>query len=225
VQIRRTIAHLRHTGQLAHTVVAFTSDNGYYLGEHRKRTGKVNLHEPSLRVPLLVVGPGVPHGRRYDPVTTVDLAPTLAAYAGATMPGTDGRSLLPLVADGDRGWDRAVVTEGTMGFGRYAEQFGLGRSPLDTRGLRLGRWKLTRYATGETELYDLAGDPLELTNLAEVPSYAGTLRQLMKLYDRYHDCRGEGCRVALPARWRLSTGEARRVTREQGRATRLYFEG
>ena len=71
------------------------------------------------------------------------------------MKGADGTSLLPLISGGDQGWDRAVVTEGMMGFGRYGEMFELGRSPLDTRGLRLGRWKLTRYSTGETELYDL----------------------------------------------------------------------
>ena len=106
MQIRDTLAHLRRTGQLKHTVVAFTSDNGYYLGEHRKRSGKINLHEPSLRVPLLIAGPGVPHGRRYDPVTTVDLAPTFAAYAGTTMSGADGTSILPLIRHGDDGWRR-----------------------------------------------------------------------------------------------------------------------
>ncbi len=223
VQIRQTLAHLRTLHQLEDTVIAFTSDNGYYLGEHLKRTGKVNLHEPSLRVPLLVVGPGVPHGRRYDPVTTVDLAPTLAAYAGTAMRGADGTSLLPLITDGDQGWSRAVVTEGMMGFGRYGEEFQLGRLPLDTRGLRLGRWKLTRYSTGETELYDLASDPLELDNLAKIPAYADTVRRLDGLYDRYHDCRGEECRVALPAEWRLSPAEARRLTRHQQRVTQRYF--
>ena len=151
----------------------FTSDNGYYLGEHLKRTGKVNLHEPSLRVPLLVVGPGVPHGRRYDPVTTVDLAPTFAAYAGTTMQGADGTSLLPTISGGDQGWSRAVVTEGMMGFGRYAERFGLGRSPLDTRGLRLGRWKLTRYSTGR----DRALRPADRPAGAEQPRQGHDVRR------------------------------------------------
>ena len=80
----------------------FTSDNGYYLGERRKRQGKVNLHEPSLRVPLIVVGRGVPRGRRYDPVTTVDLAPTLAAYAGVRMSKVDAFDLTKLIEQGDR---------------------------------------------------------------------------------------------------------------------------
>ena len=151
----------------------FTSDNGYYLGEHRKRQGKINLHEPSIRVPLIIAGPGVPKGRRYDPVTTVDMAPTLASYAGVRMPGADGISLDRLIEKGDSGWDRAVVTEGMMsGDAPYNTQHRLGPSPLNTRGLRLGRWKITRYSTGETELYDLKTDPLELNNLARVPRYA-----------------------------------------------------
>ena len=114
VQIGRTISRLSRSGQLANTVIVFTSDNGYYLGEHRKRQGKTNLQEPSLRVPLIVAGPGVPRGRRYDPVSTVDLAPTLAAYAGVRMPKADGIDLTQLIEQGDSGWDRPVVTEAML---------------------------------------------------------------------------------------------------------------
>ncbi len=110
-----------------------------------------------------------------------------------------------------------------MGFGRYAEKYKLGRSPLDTRGLRLGRWKLTRYSTGEVELYDLLTDPMELNNLNRDPAYDATVRRMKGLYARYHDCRGEQCRVALPAKWRLSPDESRRLTVHQQRATNRYF--
>ena len=118
VQIGRTISRLSASGQLANTVIVFTSDNGYYLGEHRKRQGKINLHEPSLRVPLIIAGPGVPAGRRYDPVTTVDLAPTLAAYAGAdaradgTRPRAAHREGRPRL--GPRGRDRGDDAGGSV---------------------------------------------------------------------------------------------------------------
>ena len=222
-QVGSTISELTRTGQLANTVIMFTSDNGYYLGEHRKRQGKINLHEPSLRVPLVVAGPGVPTGRRFDPVSTVDLAPTLAAYAGVKMPGADGRSLNRLITKGDQGWDRPVVTEGMMPEGRYATLHRLGPSPLNTRGLRLGRWKITRYSTGEVELYDLVDDPLELRNLSRVEKYADVLADLRRLYRDYADCAGKACSADLPAKYRVSAAESRRITLAQQRATRTFF--
>lgn len=225
VQIGQTISRLSASGQLANTVIMFTSDNGYYLGEHRKRQGKINLHEPSLRVPLVIAGPGVPKGRRYDPVTTVDLAPTLASYAGTRMPRVDGVDLHGLIEHGDRGWDRAVVTEGMMPEEWYAGKHRLGPSPLNTRGLRLGRWKLTRYSTGESELYDLKTDPLELMNLARLPRYAGVLADLRTLFARYRDCRGRECRVPIPHQWRLTAAESRRLTTHELRATTRFFAG
>jgi N-acetylglucosamine-6-sulfatase len=223
VQIGHTISRLSQSGQLANTVIMFTSDNGYYLGEHRKRQGKINLHEPSLRVPLIIAGPGVPTGRRYDPVSTVDMAPTLAAYAGVRMPRADGIDLTRVIKKGDDGWDRVVVTEGMMSEGRYAELHRLGPTPLNTRGLRLGRWKITRYSTGEVELYDLKNDPLELRNLSRVPKYAEVLADLKKLYLRYSDCQRKECRADLPKAWRLTADEERQITRNEIQETNRYF--
>ncbi|HET7350388.1 MAG TPA: sulfatase [Marmoricola sp.] len=225
VHIGRTISTLSRTGQLPNTVILLTSDNGYYLGEHRKRQGKINLHEPSLRVPLIIAGPGVPRGHRYDPVTTVDLAPTIAAYAGTRMRRPDGIDLRPVITGGDRGWDRPVVTEGMMPEVGYAAGTRLGPSVLNTRGLRLGRWKLTRYSTGESELYDLHTDPLELNNLARRPAHATTLRQMKRLWRRYADCRGAECVATVPAKYRVTARASRVITERQKEITRRYYGG
>ncbi len=112
-EVGRLVADLKRRDEWRDTVFVFTSDNGFFLGEHRKRTGKSFAHEPSLRVPLLLTGPGIRTGEtRYDPVTTVDLTATLLDVAGAAPPGPqDGRSVWPTVIGGDRGWDRPVLTE------------------------------------------------------------------------------------------------------------------
>ncbi|WP_205475279.1 sulfatase [Nocardioides sp. SYSU D00038] len=224
-RLGRMLRALRASGRLSSTLVVLTSDNGYYLGEHRKRQGKINLHEPSIRVPLLMAGAGVPRGRRYDPVTTVDLATTLAAWAGTGLKRADGVDLRPLLRDGDRGWRRPVVLEGLMPEGRYvraARRPGWGRR-LDTIGVRLGRWKLVRYSTGEGELYDLARDPLELRNLYRKPGAKQVRRQLVKVWRRASACRAAGCRVLLPAELQVDAAEVRRITLAQQRAERRHF--
>ncbi len=112
-QVARTIRTLRETGQLDNTYVVFTSDNGYFLGEHRMRQGKILPYEPSLRVPLMIRGPGIPAGQvRSDPFTMIDFAPTILAAAGIRAPASvDGESLLEVARSGDRGWNRGILTE------------------------------------------------------------------------------------------------------------------
>ena len=92
LEIGRLIETLRETGTLDRTVLMFTSDNGYFLGEHRRVCCKTLPYEPALRVPFLVTGPGVPHGVRFDPVKTPDLAATILDLADADAPHlADGR--------------------------------------------------------------------------------------------------------------------------------------
>ncbi|MGO4255560.1 sulfatase family protein [Marmoricola sp. RAF53] len=225
-EIGKTLATLRKTGQYDRTVLAFTSDNGYYLGEHRKRQGKIELHEPSLRVPFLISGPGIPHGRRYDPITTVDLAPTFSAFAGiGRMPKADGVDLTPVITGGDRGWDRPVVTEGRMGNYPTTDFHGPWNSQLNTRGIRLGRWKLTEYSTDEKELYDLERDPLELQNLAADPAYADVLARMQRVWLRYKDCAGAACSAPLPADLRTSVAETRQITEHETDRVAEYYGG
>ena len=83
------------------TYTFFTSDNGYYLGNHRQVLGKVAPYEEEFRVTMIVRGPGVPAGKtREQLAVNIDLAPTWAALAGAKAPDfVDGRSLVSLLGD------------------------------------------------------------------------------------------------------------------------------
>ena len=207
-QVRRTIEALAASGELEETLVLFTSDNGYFLGEQRMRQGKVWPHEPSLRIPLLVRGPGIPAGRtRTDAFTSVDFAPTIASLAGVE-PGLvpDGQSLLQVARRGDVGADRAVLTEtGPQGNAqRNTDETG---APLvdgatrDVRfllGVRTRRYLYVDVATGEHELYDVLADPQEYDNLAGDPAYASREALLADLLQQLRTCRDAGCRPPVP---------------------------
>lgn len=227
VQVAQTVRYLRRSGQLHNTIIMFTSDNGYYLGEHRKRQHKTTLHEPSLRVPLVMTGPGIPHGRRYDPIATVDMAPTIAALAGVAggMPHADGVNMVPVIRHGDRGWRRPVVTEARMNSSRYLQATGTRTfdSQLDIRGLRLGRWKLTMYSTGEKELYDLAHDPLEMHSLQDDPHDARILHRLERVWRSYANCAGSACSRPLPRDLQLSPAQEKQITDREYRRTTDYY--
>ena len=99
--VGRIVAELKRQGELADTLIVFTSDNGLFFGEHRILTGKVRHYEPASRVPLVMRGPGVRPGTRVgEPVMNVDLATNLLEAAGADPPDPLDwkRSLLPLAA-------------------------------------------------------------------------------------------------------------------------------
>ena len=218
-QVRRIVRTVEAAGELDDTVFVFTSDNGYFLGEHRRRSGKVFPHEPSLRVPLMIAGPGVTPGRRYEPAQTVDVTATLANLAGATrhMPtALDGRSLVRILAGRDRGWRFPVLTEAWMN----GIVGGLPRHPAfsDERnhiGIRTSQFKYLRYATGETELYDLDRDPGEHRNLATSLRYVAELRALDRVWRQVKDCAADSCQVLLPDSLRRGPRATRRATEQQ----------
>jgi len=197
VEFGRIVRRLKDTGQFHDTLIMFTSDNGYYTGEHRQRLGKIKPHEPVIHVPLLVAGPEVPHGVRYAPVTTFDLTATILDIAGSTLRGMDGESKAGLLYGADRGWSYPMLTEGLLkDVHGPAKGFGSGLTEI---GIRTGRYKYVRYANGDRELYDLATDPLELESRIDEPGYGTVQRDLDRLWWEYKDCRGEACRAPLPA--------------------------
>lgn len=218
--IGRMIQTLKQTGQLANTTIVFTSDNGYFLGEQGKPEGKTLPYEPSLRVPLLMRGPGIPQGEvRTDPFLSTDFAPTFADIAGATVTGkVDGQSMLDVIRLGDEtageSWSRTVLTETTPTKAvtqalSHQDPIGLQTKKLlrgKVTGLRTPQYLYTEWKSEpwdwepgiERELYDIRKDPDQYDNLALDPEYADVVAELHKVLERARKCAGQSCRAPLP---------------------------
>lgn len=201
----RIVRKLRRTGEFERTVLVFTSDNGYLLGEHRFMSGKILPHEPSLRVPLLVAGPGIEQGRRFAPAATFDVTATILDIAGAApQRAGDGESLWPALSGPDRDWVRPILTQGYFpGLSRKVEDF----PTLDEIGIRTGRYKFIRWASDQVEFYDLAVDPNELHSRHNDPAYAELRARFEDLWETYARCRADECRVPLPEDLRTTPEE------------------
>ncbi len=115
--IASIVQTLAADGQLDNTYLLFTSDNGYFNGEHRIRQGKYLPHEPSSHVPLMIRGPGIPAGSVSDElVSNVDIASTVAEAAGvAPALPQDGRSMLPFARQAGLRSARPILLEGDTG--------------------------------------------------------------------------------------------------------------
>ncbi len=178
--VGRVMRALEERGLADNTLVLFTSDNGYYLGEHMLGD-KRSAYEPSMRVPLLARFPGVvPAGSVADDlVLNIDIAPTLVDAARADVPGfMQGRSLLPLFTGGAQSWrddflyefwylpyDKRKWRDGDPG---HAGVIATHDTPT-IAAVRTRTHKLITYRGRPefTELYDLVADPLEVDNLAD----------------------------------------------------------
>ncbi|MGH3347383.1 MAG: sulfatase family protein [Nocardioides sp.] len=224
-QVRRLVRVLKATGEWKSTVLMFTSDNGAFLGEHRKRMGKVLGHEPSLRVPFLVTGPRMrgrgEHGRhRFDPITTVDVAATIVDLADARPPlRADGVSRLGTMRRGDRGWTTPVLHEALHTGGRRGGAFDDVRTAI---GVRTSRYSMLLYRNGH-ELYDLVRDPAENRNRWHAEAYRPVRRALLRVWWAIKDCRAEECQAALPELLAADAAGTRRHTRKYWRGIdRIY---
>jgi iduronate 2-sulfatase len=177
---------LDRLGLRDNTIVVFTSDHGYQLGEHGLWQ-KQSLFEESARVPLIIAGPGVaqPGSVAAAPVGLIDLYPTLAELCGVKPPEVmQGQSLAPLLRDATvtgRGWALTQVVRGG-GFKRFGASPSVGDDVPRFFGysLRTERWRYTEWDEGKEgrELYDHDADPKEITNLAEDPGRAALVGEL-----------------------------------------------
>jgi arylsulfatase A-like enzyme/Flp pilus assembly protein TadD len=162
-QVGRLLAALGSLKR-ADPIVVVVGDHGESLGEHGEPGHGMLLYEGAVRIPLVVAGPGVPHGQRDDPVSLVDVAPTVLARAGiAALADIDGHDLL----GGHPSAEREVY--GETEYPRLA-----GWAPLSM--LVNARWKLLDAST--PELYDLARDAGESSNVApERPDALAAMQQ------------------------------------------------
>jgi arylsulfatase A-like enzyme len=202
--VRAIVAELRTQGALPNTYLLFTSDNGFLLGEHSVPTGKMLPYEPSTRVPLLMRGPGIrPRSTSLEPVSNIDLAPTILQVAGARRTGgapVDGRSLVRFIQNPRLRTDRVLLHEtGGLRATSTAPEEDTGAVPVRTirtyRAVRTDRWLYVSYRSGERELYDLLYDPFQLRSRHDDPRYAATRRVLAAELQRLATCRGRDCRL------------------------------
>jgi arylsulfatase A-like enzyme len=193
--VQNVVSTLAATGELNNTVLMFTSDNGFFHGEHRVPRGKVRLYEPSIRVPLLIRAPGIPKGvHRGQPVSNVDLAPTILDFARATAGRVqDGMSLVPLMKDRRDYPGRALDEEAFFNTSDPTED--PEDPPLNYVGVRTDRYLYAQHGSGEQELYDLRADPFELQNQTGNPVYAPAQAALRSLLSGEARCAGKTCRV------------------------------
>jgi uncharacterized sulfatase len=168
-QVGRVLDALDRLGLADRTIVVFTSDHGYHLYDHGLWQ-KQSLFERAARVPLIVAAPGkAGNGRRTGALSElVDLYPTLADLAGLPAPAyLEGASLAPVLADPARTVKDAAFTQ-------------VRRGEAHGYTIRTDRWRYTSWDEGRQgeQLYDMAADPGETTNLASDAQWAATVAEL-----------------------------------------------
>lgn len=211
---------LKETGEFNNTYIIFTSDNGFFYGDHRFLSGKYLAYQEAANLPLIISGPGVKKGRTNIPTSTVDIGPTVLDLTD-TVPAnysTDGKSIKNVINSPitypenstDNPYskraqliefiDPAEIT-GNASFD-LAKPFALSpirpanNAPaLRYRAIKIGRYKYIEYNKTTDELYDLYLDPEELKNQIKNPAYLNILRYMENNLANYKNCQGQACLV------------------------------
>jgi N-acetylglucosamine-6-sulfatase len=219
--------------RLRNTYVIFTSDNGFFYGEHRLTGGKFLAYEPATHLPLLIRGPGIKPGTSTGQLAAnTDIAPTILELAGVTPDkSVDGTSLVPFFRDPDLRTRRPILFESFVQTndveaspeptpGPVYQRPGGGATasivapPKDYEGIRLGPYKYIEWPDGEKELYDITKDPFELNNIVRVPNYFPIRAFLHAQLIRLETCVGRTCRESAPP-FPLTRKEQQRVSKQR----------
>ncbi|MGE5408647.1 MAG: sulfatase [Syntrophothermus sp.] len=235
--------------RLRNTYIIFTSDNGFFYGEHRLVGGKFLAYEPSTHLPLLIRGPGIkPGGESGELAANIDIAPTILELAGVKPDlYVDGRSLYPFAHDTSLRTRRPIRFEsfvetsdveengrgpaakpakssaarsgGGASVGGASAHASITAPPKNYYGIRLGPYKYIEWPDGEKELYDITKDPYELNNIVRQPNYYPIRAFLHKELTRLEECRAAGCR-AVAGKIPLTKKEQLRIKRQKEKEQR-----
>jgi N-acetylglucosamine-6-sulfatase len=219
--IERITSELSARGALGNTYILFTSDNGFMQGQHRLHQGKFAPYEPSIQVPLLLRGPGIPAGGQPKaPVWNGDITATILKIADA-RPGLqqDGRSLLPYAQDPTLRSRRPILIEtgppgatnepGTpvsatsakASSSKYVKNLDLDRTAQIARAIvapkyraiHTNRYMLVKYGNRNREMYDLKTDRLQLKSIYKNSRYFRVRKYLLKKLAFLSRCQGAAC--------------------------------
>ncbi|MSU26563.1 MAG: hypothetical protein CK546_02825 [Pedosphaera sp.] len=182
-EVGRIVAELEQRGLAGNTVIVFTADNGFALGD-RGMADKWFMYEEDIRVPSFIFDPRAPKAtpgqRSKAMVLNVDFAPTMLELAGVPVPkAMQGRSLAPLLK-GE--WPKDWRTE------FFYEHHSVAARIPQSEGVRTERWKYLRWIAEtpvKEELYDLQADPLEERSLLNDAKHASLLAELRGKWERY----------------------------------------
>ncbi|MGB3849469.1 MAG: sulfatase [Tunicatimonas sp.] len=187
---------LRRLGRADNTVIVLIGDNGFYLGEHGL-AGKWYGHEESIRVPLLYYDSRRPEAQRRDEIAlNVDIAPTLLEAAGVSVPSEmQGRSLLPLIrGEKPEDWRTDFYYEHAFDVQKLIDEGRISPERLwpipRSEGVVSLDWKYLRYydyPSPNEELYNLADDPQETTNLANDAAHQAEKDRLVQRMNALHE--------------------------------------
>jgi len=240
--VQQVVNTLGGMGQLRNTYIVFTSDNGFFYGEHRLTGGKFLAYEPSTHMPLLIRGPGIKPGTSTGELAgNIDLAPTILELAGAQADKSiDGRSLVPYMLDpGLRSrrpilFESFVETNDVEANGQLTAARAQARAsasggpkataslvapPKDYEGIRLGPYKYIEWPDGSKELYDITKDPNELNNKVRDPNFFPIRGFLHSELERLETCVGRTCQEPS-AKLPLTRNQQLKIRREKEKEQR-----
>jgi N-acetylglucosamine-6-sulfatase len=217
--VKQIVDTLGALHKLRNTYIIFTSDNGFFYGQHRLVGGKFLAYEPSTHLPFLMRGPGIkPGSETGELASTIDIAPTILELANAKAnKSIDGRSLYPYAHDTSLRSRRPLLFESFVQTNDVEEDGGatpappaepapaaaaskqgatasIVAPPKNYYGIRLGPYKYIEWPDGEKELYDITKDPYELNNKARDPNYFPIRAFLHNELLRLEECVGYQCR-------------------------------